>query len=131
MKINELPYSKGCLRRLCLWFADRCPLQQGARRPRLNVCSKVSLRRIERTDISARKAAPSKIDSFTFQELLKAQKKQCKDARAEVREIPTRNIVQLTSKARLIFNGRHQPEKRRAPSWPQPRAALKTRQRRP
>ena len=33
----------------------------------------------QRTDFSARKAAPSKIDSFGFQELLKA-KKQCKDA---------------------------------------------------
>ena len=33
----------------------------------------------QRTDFSARKAAPSKIDSFAFQELLKARKK-CKEA---------------------------------------------------
>jgi len=33
----------------------------------------------ERTDFSARKSAPSKIDSFKFEELLKA-KKECKDA---------------------------------------------------
>jgi hypothetical protein len=33
----------------------------------------------ERTDFSARKAAPSKIDSFAFQELLKA-KKECTEA---------------------------------------------------
>ena len=33
----------------------------------------------QRTDFSARKAAPSKIDSFAFQDLLKA-KKRCKEA---------------------------------------------------
>jgi hypothetical protein len=33
----------------------------------------------QRTDFSARKAAPSKIDSFTFQDLLKAREK-CKEA---------------------------------------------------
>jgi len=33
----------------------------------------------QRTDFSARKAAPSKIDSFAFQELLKAREK-CKEA---------------------------------------------------
>ena len=42
----------------------------------------------QRTDFSARKAAPSKIDSFAFQELLKARQR-CKEAEENFAKLQT------------------------------------------
>ena len=52
----------------------------------------------QRTDFSARKAAPSKIDSFAFQDLLKAREK-CKEAEQKVAKLQEKYRQEKSKKA--------------------------------
>ncbi len=67
----------------CLGLIASVTLAQEDRGERLQESTSSS---DQRTDFSARKAAPSKIDSFAFQELLKARKK-CKEAEQKFAEL--------------------------------------------
>ncbi len=73
----------------------------------------------QRTDFSARKAAPSKIDSFAFKELLKARKK-CKGAqqRFEKSQEKYRQETLSSTDASSLKKARAE--------WDAARAALKT-----
>jgi hypothetical protein len=77
----------------------------------------------QRTDFSVRKAAPSKIDSFTFQDLLKAREK-CKEAQQRFEKSKER-YRQEKSKARLSSTDASRLKKARA-ELDEARAALKT-----
>jgi hypothetical protein len=77
----------------------------------------------QRTDFSARKAAPSKIDSFAFKELLKAREK-CKEAEQRVATLQEK-YRQEKSKATLSSTDASRLKKAGA-ELDEARAALKT-----
>src|SRR5438552_18625972 len=73
----------------------------------------------QRTDFSARKAAPSKIDSFAFKELLKARKK-CKGARQRFEKSQEKYRQETLSSTDASSLKKARAE------WDAARAALKT-----
>jgi hypothetical protein len=76
----------------------------------------------QRTDFSTRKAAPSKIDSFAFQELLKARKR-CKEAEQKFAKYEKKRLKgTLSSKDASNL-------KKASVEWDRARAALKAAER--
>jgi hypothetical protein len=80
----------------------------------------------QRTDFSARKAAPSKIDSFAFQELLKGRKK-CKEAEEKVAKLQA-NYDKKTLKGTQSSTDATRLN-RACVEWDKARAALKAAER--